>query len=146
MSERAETNGQESAIPSKRRLVERLYEKIARLHASVQALRRTSEELEADRQQLLEENRSLRRRLTVSMLVEGVDRSEETTGADDPGKAVPPPADRLYQLLPSRFSFPSFFQTAANEQIETVTARHCLAHYLAEGRLVQSGAYLEKTD
>ena len=127
-------------------LVARLYEKIARLHASVQALRRTSADLEADRQRLLEENRALRRRVTVSTLIEDLEQSIESIDPDGPHEVIPPPAKRLYAELPDRFSFPQFFRIAENEQLETATARRCLAHYLAEGVLVQSGAYLEKSE
>jgi len=78
MDEQTETNGQErSASSPKQGLVGQLYEKIARLHASVQALRRTSEDLEADRQRLLEENRALRREITVSALIEDIERSRD---------------------------------------------------------------------
>jgi hypothetical protein len=146
MNKRPETNGQERAAPpANPDLVARLYEEIARLHASVQALRRTSEELEADRQRLLAENRALRRRITVSTLIDDLDASAGLSVADDgPDVAAPPPAEQLYRGLPARFSFPHYFQAAADNQLETATARRCLAHYLAEGMLVQSGAYLEK--
>jgi hypothetical protein len=146
MEERTETNGQnQSASSTDPDLVARLYEKIARLHASLQALRRTSEDLEADRQRLLEENRNLRRRITVSTLVEDLERSIASRDAEGPDEVVPPPAERLYRALPSRFSFPHFFQAANDERLDTRTARRCLAHYLANGALVQTGAYLEKT-
>jgi len=146
MDEQTETNGQErSASSPKQGLVGQLYEKIARLHASVQALRRTSEDLEADRQRLLEENRALRREITVSALIEDIERSSETSDADVSSEVVPPPAERLYRVLPDRFSFPHFFRVAEDEKLETATARRCLAHYLTDGTLVQSGAYLEKS-
>jgi hypothetical protein len=147
MDERPDTSGQRRSTPRPdRALVARLYEKIARLHASVQALRRTTEDLEADRQRLLDENRALRRQLTVSTLIEDLDRSLESVDGDETDAVVPPPAERLYQQLPPRFSFPHFFRVADGEHLKTATARRCLIHYLAEGVLVQSGAYLEKTD
>jgi regulator of replication initiation timing len=146
MDERTDTNGQDQPMSAEDRdLVIRLYEKIARLHASMQALRRTSEDLEADRQRLLEENRKLRRRITVSTLIEDLERSIASMGVEETDEVRPPPAERLYQLLPARFSFPHFFRVADDERLETRTARRCLAHYLAEGALVQSGAYLEKS-
>ena len=147
MDERTETTGQgRPASTANRDLVTRLYEKIARLHASVQALRRTSEDLEADRQRLLEENRSLRRRITVSTLIKDLDQSGAADAPDLSKEVVPPPAERLYQVLPARFSFPQFFRVAEDERLDTATARRCLAHYLATGILVQSGAYLKKID
>lgn len=147
MDKRTETNGQDRPVPASHQdLVARLYEKIARLHASVQALRRTSADLEADRQRLLEENRALRRRITVSTLIEDLERSIESVDPDGIDAIGPPPAQRFYRQLPERFSFPQFFQVAEDENLETATARHCLAHYLAEGMLVQSGAYLEKPE
>jgi hypothetical protein len=135
-----------STPPPDRVLITRLYEKIARLHASVQSLRRTGKDLEADRQRLLDENRALRRRLTVSTLIEDLDRSIDSVDEDEPDAVVPSPAERLYRRLPARFSFPHFFRVADDENLETTTARQCLAHYLAEGVLTQSGAYLSKTD
>ena len=147
MDERTEENGQDRPMPASHQdLVESLYEKIARLHASVQVLRRTSADLEADRQQLLEENRALRRRITVSTLIEDLEQSIESVAPDGVDAIGPPSAQRLYQQLPDRFSFLHFFRVAEDEQLETTTARHCLAHYLAEGALVQSGAYLEKSE
>jgi regulator of replication initiation timing len=146
MKNRPEANGQPSSAPPDQDLVARLYEQIARLHASVQALRRTSEELEADRQRLLEENRALQRQVTVSTLLDEIDVSTELDEQDVLGDAVPPSAQRFYQQLPDRFSFSLFFQIAEDEHVETSTARRCLVHYLTEGALVQSGAYLEKTD
>ena len=130
---------------SQKDLVVWLYEKIARLHASVQSLRRTSEDLEADRQRLLEENRALRRRITVSTLIDDLEQTIEPVDTDRAQENVPPPAKRLYHDLPDRFSFPHFFQVAEDAQLDTATARRCLAHYLTNGALVQSGAYLEKS-
>ena len=129
-------------------LIARLYERIARLHAVIQDLRRTSADLEADRQRLLEENRALRRRVTLSILIEDLEATvtNERGNADTLEPSAPRPADRLYQQLPARFSFPFFFQVATGEQIETDAARRCLLHYLSEDMLVQSGAFLEKTD
>jgi len=147
MEERTETNDPtQSTPPADQDLVVQLYERIARLHASLQALRRTSEALEADRQRLLEENRSLRRRITVSTLIEDLEQSIASMDGEGPEEVAPPPAERLYQALPSRFSFSHFFRVADSERLETRTARRCLAHYLADGALVQTGAYLQKTD
>lgn len=135
------------APSSERTLIDQLYERIARLHATVQELRNAREELKADQQRLLEENRSLRRKLTLSNLIEELESSVGTVSETevDVDPTAPLPANELYQQLPSRLSFPLFFQIAKDEQIETDTARRCLVHYLHEGLFVQSGAYLEKT-
>jgi regulator of replication initiation timing len=128
-------------------LVARLYERIARLHAVIRELRSTSEDLEADRERLLEENRALRRKVTLSTLVEDLEATitNEMSDADAIEPSAPTPADRLYHQLPRRFTFSHFFRTAGDENIETETARRCLIHYLTEEMLVQSGAHLEKT-
>lgn len=148
MEERTERNrnGAPRSSPNSD-LVARLYERIARLHAVIQELRSTGEDLEADRERLLEENRALRRKVTLSTLIEDLEATttNEKENGDTLEPSAPRPAARLYQQLPTRFSFPLFFQVAADERIETDTARRCLIHYLTEEMLVQSGAYLEKT-
>lgn len=136
-----------SASSSRRDLITRLYERIARLDAIGQELRSTTENLEADRQRLLEENRALRRKVTLSTLVDDL-KVTLTNGIDDADTiepSAPRPVDRLYQQLPPRFSFSRFFQVASKADIETEVARRCLTYYLGEEMLAQSGAYLEKT-
>ena len=107
MEEEAKRNGNGASSSSpKRDLVVQLYERIARLHAVIQELRDTSENLEADRQRLLEENRALRRKVTLSTLIEDLeivipDERDEAKMIEHP---APSSANRLYQQLPARFS------------------------------------------
>lgn len=141
----------DAASPASPDDVAALYEQIADLKAALKQLRDARDalaadraEIAADRDELRAENLRLRREMTLAHLVEDLESSLEEVV--DPGGPVPPPARRLYDRLPASFAFPAYFRAAEAEGLETTTARRYLVRYLADGRLVQSGAYLEKID
>lgn len=125
-----------------------LVDEIERLKGTIRELRACSEDLEAERQQLLRENRRLRREVTLSRLIEDLEASIESIDGMDNNEpeATPPAVDRLYEGLPDRFPFPSFFQIAEEMEIEASTARRCLLYFLSEDLLVQRGARLRKRE
>ena len=112
---------------------------------TIEALRARVDELEAEREQLLQENRSLRRELTqmrlLSEMEEAIETIEEETGQLP---AAPPPAEDLYALLPPSFAFPVFFRIAESRGLGTDESRRCLLHFLAGDRIVQEGSRLVK--
>lgn len=112
---------------------------------TIEALRARVDELEAEREQLLQENRSLRRELTqmrlLSEMEEAIEAIEEETGQLP---AAPPPAEDLYALLPPSFAFPVFFRIAESRGLGTDESRRCLLHFLAGDQIVQKGSRLVK--
>lgn len=132
-------------IPSTRAEHDRLSEKVATLTETVDELRSRNEALAAEREDLLEENRRLRQKLTQTLLLDGfkdaIDSIEAETGQLP---TAPAPAERLYQTLPSSFSFAEFFHIAENTALDMDEARQCLLHFLAQDLLVQDGSRLVK--
>jgi FtsZ-binding cell division protein ZapB len=132
-------------IPPTRAEHDRLVEKVATLKATVDELRSRNETLEDEREDLLEENRMLRQKLTHTLLLDGfkdaIDSIETETGQLP---AAPPPAERLYQTLPSSVSFAEFFRIADSTALDMDAARQCLLHFLAKDLLVQDGSRLVK--
>jgi regulator of replication initiation timing len=120
-------------------------ENVAALRETIEELQSRNERLEAERDQLLEENRALRREMTqmrlLSDMEESIDAIEEETGHLP---AAPPPAEDLYALLPPSFAFPVFFEVADSNGLDTAEARRCLLHFLAKDRVVQQGSRLVK--
>lgn len=125
-----------------------LVDEIERLKRTIRELRACSEDLEAERQQLLRENRRLRREITVSQLIEDLEASIEPADGRDGTEpdTSPPVADRLYEQLPDHLPFPKFFQVAEEEGLDATTARRCLVYFLSKDLLVQTGARLRKRD
>lgn len=112
---------------------------------TIEDLEARIDELESEREALLEENRSLRRQVTqmrlLSDMEDTIDTIEEETGRRP---AAPPPADDLYALLPPSFAFPVFFRIAESRGLDSDEARRCLLHFLGTDRIVQKGSRLVK--
>jgi len=128
-------------------VIAELYDQIAKLQDTVRALQTSRDRLKLDHQALQEENQRLRREMTLAHLIEDLEASiEEVVGEEpaSPPSASTPPARELYECLPSTFLFPVFFRMADETGVETEEARRALVRYLADGLLVQSGAYLRK--
>lgn len=123
----------------------RLSRKIESLEQTVEKLRARNEKLEAERQELLEENWMLRRKMTLSLLIDGLETSigviKDETGA---APKAPPSAEQLYHTLPPSFSFSVFFQIAESENLDADEARRCLLHFFAEELVAQKGSRLVK--
>lgn len=121
-----------------------LFEEMQRLREAVDTLTRRNRELAEQRQDLLEENRALRREATLVRLYEDLSLH---AGPDDEARVavLPPDAERLYRRLPVTFTFPLFFQRADAEGIEPEDARTCLLYFLKRSALSQTGSRLEKT-
>lgn len=85
---------------------DRFAEKLATLTESIDELLSRNEKLEDELENLLEENRVLRRKLTQTLLLkdfeDAVDAIKTETGQLP---TAPPPAERLYQMLPPSFLF-----------------------------------------
>jgi len=126
--------------------IEDLHSQIAELKTVVERLQASQEELEADREELQAENQRLRREMTLSNLVDDLASSIEEAIEEDGSVTVPPPAQRLYDQLPASFPFPAFFREVERQDLEMAQARRYLVRYLADGLLVQSGAYLQKVE
>jgi len=136
-------------VPSKadQEIIAELYDQITKLQDTVRALQMSRDRLKLDHQALQEENQRLRREMTLANLIEDLEASiEEVVGEEpiSPPPAAPLPARQLYEGLPSTFLFPAFFRMADEAGVETEEARRVLVRYLADGLLVQSGAYLRK--
>jgi hypothetical protein len=129
-------------IPPTRTDADRTTRTATALAKTVEALRSRVGELEAERERLLEENRTLRREITQMRLLDDMKDALE----EDPEPPAPPPADALYALLPSSFTFPVFFQLADSRGLDSEETRRCLLHFLAEDRIVQEGPRLVKQD
>lgn len=134
------------ASPSRshRDVVGDLSQEIAELKAIVADLKASREVLETDHQRLQDENHQLRREMTLAHLIEDLQAVVEEELADLPSTEAPSPAQRFYDQLPDRFRFACFFQMADEADLEATQARQFLVRYLADERLVQAGAYLEK--
>ena len=132
-------------IPPTRKNTDRGTDAAAGHMETIEKLRDRIEELETEREALLEENRTLRRELTQLRLLSDMEKTveeiEEETGRVP---AAPPPAEDLYALLPPSFAFPVFFRIAESKGLDTAEARRCLLHFLAEDRVVQEGSRLVK--
>ena len=122
-----------------------LLAQIADLKAVVERLQHAHDEMVATREALRQENQRLRREMTLANLIEDLESSIEDIVGDE-GPVVPPPAQQLYEQLPASFLFPAFFRMAEQEGLEMAQARRYLVRYLADGLLVQSGAYLKKVE
>lgn len=131
---------------SDQELIADLQRQIAELKTAMSELQRSQDALEANREALETENRRLRREMTLANLIEDLEASIEDVVEDDGSVTVPPPAQRLYECLPATFLFPAFFRIADDERFDTAEARRYLVRYLADGLLIQSGAYLKKAD
>jgi TolA-binding protein len=134
-----------SASGAEHKIIEQLYDQIAELQATVETLRASRDELELDHRALQEENQRLRREMTLANLIEDLDTSIEEVVEEAPhhlGSLLP--GRPLYERLPSTFPFPAFFEMAEEAGVGTEEARRLLVRYLADGLLVQSGAYLKK--
>lgn len=133
-------------IPPSRAEPDRTSGTVAAMEETIDELKARVEELEAERQALLTENRSLRQQLTQMRLLrdmeDTIDAIEEETNQPP---AAPPPTDALYTLLPPSFAFPVFFQIAESAGLDSDETRRCLLHFLAEDRIVQEGSRLVKT-
>jgi len=143
------SRGRRTESPSSRpdrHSIEGLHSQIAELKTVVERLQASQEALEANREDLQAENQRLRREMTLANLVEDLASSIEEVIEEDGGVTVPPPAQRLYNQLPASFSFPAFFREVERQGVETAQARRYLVRYLADGLLVQSGAYLKKVE
>ncbi len=82
--------------------------------------------------------------MTLSHLIENLQELDDEL--DDELAAVPSSSvQHLYDQLPDRFRFATFFRRADEAGWEAAQARHFLVRCLADERLVQAGAYLEKT-
>ena len=127
-------------------IIENLHSQIAELTAAVERLQTSQEELEANREALQAENQRLRREMTLANLVDDLEDSIEEVIEEDGSVTVPPPAQRLYDQLPASFPFPAFFREVERQGFEMAQARRYLVRYLADGLLVQSGAYLQKVE
>lgn len=126
--------------------IEDLHSQIADLKTAVEQLRASQEELEANREALQAENQRLRREMTLANLVDDLEDSIEEVIEEDGSVTVPLPAQRLYDRLPASFPFPAFFREVEQQGFEMAQARRYLVRYLADGLLVQSGAYLKKVE
>lgn len=126
--------------------VAELHAQIAELKTAVEQLQQSHDDLTADRAELQAENLRLRREMTLTNLVDDLAASIEDVVEDDGSVAVPPPARNLYDQLPPSFSFPVFFRQVEQEGLDMAQARRYLVRYLADGLLVQSGAYLKKAE
>jgi len=121
-------------------------QRVAVLQETIKTLQARTEELKAERERLREENRALRRELTHSRLLQGIEEEIETVEAETgQPPAAPPPAEQLYHLLPSSFSFSEFFRIAESESLGSDEARRCLLHFLANDLVAQDGSRLVKT-
>lgn len=124
-----------------------LYDQVAELQATVEALQASRDALELDHRELQAENQRLRREMTLANLIEGLQSSLEEVVAEEPFPDPKTPLEhRLYEHLPSSFPFSAFFRMADEADVETTDARRILVRYLADGLLVQSGAYLQKRE
>lgn len=123
--------------------LQRLLGHIAELKGNVAVLQAQKEELEDERDQLLRENRALRRKLTHAQLADGLLTTLDETGPS-PDSESSSPVRELYEALPSRFSFPTFFEVAETGGLDTDTARRCLRHFLKRDLLYQEGRQLTK--
>lgn len=134
-----------TSLPSPRVDHDRLVEKVATLKETIDELRDRTETLEDEREALLDENRVLRRKLTQILLLkeyeEAIDAIETETGQMP---TAPPPAERLYQFLPSSFFFSEFFRMAGSTGVDMDEARQCLLHFLANDLIDQEGSRLVK--
>lgn len=118
--------------------------RIANLQESVSALQAEAEDLKEERNQLRKENQALRRKLTHSRLIDDLLTTLNEEGPEE-GREVPPTVRALYERLPACFSFPSFFDAAEDDGLDTDTARRCLQHFLNQQLLYQEGDQLTKT-
>jgi hypothetical protein len=121
-----------------------LQAQIVELQAVVERLQTSRNELEDSQEMLRSENLRLRREMTLANLVEDLEASIEDVVEEDGSVTVPSPAQRLYEQLPPSFPFPLFFRMVEQEGLDMAQARRYLVRYLADGLLVQSGAYLKK--
>lgn len=127
-------------------VIDDLHSQIAELKTAVERLQTSQKELEASRKALQAENQRLRREMTLANLVDDLEDSIEEVMEEDGSVTVPPPAQRLYERLPASFPFPAFFREVERQGFEMAQARRYLVRYLADGLLVQSGAYLKKVE
>lgn len=132
-----------SPDPSNEEVIADLSRQLAELRALVADLQTDRDSLAADRRALQEENQRLRREMTLANLIENLQDLEEDLD-DLPSPTGLSPAQRFYDQLPARFRFARFFQMADAADLEAKQARQFLVRYLADERLVQAGAYLEK--
>lgn len=119
--------------------------KVEALKDTIQHLRARIQELETEREHLLEKNRTLRQQMTHTQLLRGLEGSsedEETTPEDVESSPSP---EQLYQLLPPSITFSEFFRIAVNEGLETEAARRYLRSFFADGLIEQRGSRLSKT-
>jgi hypothetical protein len=128
-------------------VVARLHEQIRGLKATVQDLRRSADTIETQLREVTAENYRLRREMTLSALIEDLAAAEKAAAVPDERTRRPPCAvEELFAALPARFRFSVFFRRAEEKGLGTEQARRALLRRLTTGRLVQSGAYLEKTE
>jgi regulator of replication initiation timing len=133
--------------PAHRKTRAKLLERIESLMDAVEKLRTQNHHLEEERNDLQEENRALRRDLTESRLINHLEQSMPNVEEDGQSEQDPPPlAERLYEALPSSFSFPVYFQVAEDEDLDMDAARRCLQHFLMENQLVREGSRLRKRE
>lgn len=142
------SNQERNDAPSRshREEIAALSERIAELQALVADLKTAQEALEEDHRSLQEENQQLRREMTLANLIDDLQTVVKEQMDTRPSGAASSSARQLYERLPARFRFPTFFQVADEENLDTEKARRFLVRYLADDRLVQSGAYLEKVE
>jgi len=126
-----------------------LLQRIEELRATVRHLRGRVEELEGNREALLQENRSLRRTVTHAQLADGVLTGRAGEEDAEGGEAATEDAAiraGLYRALPVSCAFHTFFQVADQRGLDTAAARQALRHFLDEGRLAREGTRLRKPE
>lgn len=133
--------------PSTTRSRTELTERIKELEATVRQLRSRVAELESDREHLLEENQTLRKKVTHARLTDTLLATLEEEGADAaPTPRAPSAAAELHRVLPPSFTFRTFFRMAEREGLDTADARRCLRHLLDRGWLARDGSRLTKPE
>lgn len=136
-----------STSSSTRRSRSDLTERIEELEATVQRLHGRVAKLESDRERLREENQALRKEVTHAHLADTLLATLEAERDDAvPTPKASPAAAELHQVLPSSFTFRTFFRVAEREGLDTADARQCLRHLLDRGRLSRDGSRLTKQE
>lgn len=118
-----------------------LFDEVDRLRRLLHETNARRRALEDERQELLQENRRLRREATLVRLYEDLG-SRNSTG--DGVQAPPSTAATLYRSLPTPCTFADFFGRAEANGVDTSTARECLRYFLRTKMLAATGSQLEK--